>query len=193
MTACGGQNRRSASPTSSTRSAGLATQPAAFAYHDGYVMGDDDGDDLGGIHDDRYVRRYGRAANPGEKRAVTTLIEHYYAAAAANDSSRACPLLAKGLRSAGSTLVAAAEREAPAPGAPPLRSRSCGYIASLLFGEHHAQLVTDTAGVKVEIVRVKGNHGVALLAFRTKHERQFPLVREGGAWKAASLLDRELP
>jgi hypothetical protein len=196
VAACGSQDksRGSVSEASSSAAANMAITPSATVLSGGYVRGDDDADGSGSEdYDDAGVRGYGRAASAADRQVVTALLKGYYAAAAAGDGATACSLMLPRLVKGSNLGEAAEEAYPPAPSTPPLRGKSCAQIMSLLFTEDHQQLAADSATLVVSSLRVKGNHGLALLGFRTTPERQIPVERGGGVWKVDAPLDSEVP
>jgi hypothetical protein len=197
VVACGSASGGRVSPPYGRLGAPASAAPAGSSaitgtQAGGYVKGDGDADGANGQDaDDATTRGYGHPASALEARIVAALVRRYYAAAAAGDGELACSLIYSVLASP-SKLPRVAESYAPAPSAPPLAGKSCGYIMSLLFRENHRQLVADAVTLELTGVRVEGRRCLVLLAFKSKPERELPLEREHGAWKVASLFDEEL-
>jgi hypothetical protein len=177
---------------------GLATQTGAAAKSaKSYRTGDNDVDDENGEDrpdDDYPLTKYGHAASAAEKRAITALLEHYYAAATAEDGAKACSLLYSSLaRDPDLTKTVPADRFSY-----PIRVRispgeSCAHVLSALFKHRHPNLMLDAPTLQVTTVRVDGAHGMAVLGFRTAPEHWMPIARERGVWKAHALLGLLLP
>lgn len=135
--------------------------------------------------DDNSVRYFGRAANPGEASAITTLVKRYYSAAAAMNSSAACAL----------TYYISVETIPEEYGQPPgplyLRgAHTCQAVLAIVFKHFHAEL---TQPVMVMGVRVDGNHADALVGFRALPAGFVQARLEGNTWKVEGLLATALP
>lgn len=192
--ACGGKGEHTSRTAHSTAASGSAdTATAARLQRAGsYIRGDGDADETDHRDQDDRIRGYGHAAGAADKRAIAALVERYFAAAAAGDGPRACSLIYAGLANSSNLGEVAEAAHPPAPGVASLRGESCGQIMSLLFAENRRALIADAATVKILSVRVYGNHGVALLGFKTAPEGKIPLRRESETWKIDSLLEEEL-
>lgn len=214
LTACGGQ---SVDPTSASRaksteghsSANSSAFPVprkAFGDYDkdDYGVGDDadnddshtpkdrdnDSDNPTGSYfdgDDRHVLDYGRAANATERQAITGLVKHYYAAAAAADGTTACKILVASLANS----VAEDLGQPPGPGY--LRGDSCQAVMSKVFELNHAQLSAYAAKLDIATVRIEHDSGLVVMDFKDLPGRSLLVRREQGAWKIGELLDDELP
>jgi hypothetical protein len=171
--------------TTSSASASVAPQGERQPARD--ADNDYDGSGKGRYDSDDYrIVAYGRAANRAERGAVTALVERYYAAAAAGDGARACPLIY--------SLFAEAivEEDGQANGPPALRGDTCAVVFSKVFELSHQQLVLDNATLRVTGVRVQGKRGYALLSFGATPEHEIRLHREFGVWKIDALNDSGL-
>jgi hypothetical protein len=136
--------------------------------------------------DDNQIRFFGHSAGTSDRHAIITLVKRYYATAVIEDGSTACKMI-----------IVSLARSLPEdlgrpPGPPYLRGKTCATIMSKLFKQSHRQLTAYANALKVTSVRVDGDHGVAILSFKTLPTRQIRLAREGGAWKLEGLLDGEL-
>lgn len=146
-------------------------------------MGDEDKDNPGkGYYDgdDSSIRYYGQAASASDARAVTELVERYYAAAASEDGVRACAL----------TYYIDVETLPEQYGQPPgplwLRGAStCRAVLSRVFKHFRREL---TVAVQVIGVRVSNDRADALVGFKTLPAGVAKARREGGAWKVDGLL-----
>jgi hypothetical protein len=163
----------------------------------------DDSDDMsttntkGEKTDDQEVDFYGHAANPVDKRAVTTFAKRFMAAAAAEDGATACSLL---LPSLAESLPSTYGKKGS--GLPYLRGSTCAAVMSKLFTHFHRQFAAEAAGLEVTGVRVAGKTAsaspgkiaFALLSFKGSHERRYMGVeRFGKGWKLEALRDSEYP
>jgi hypothetical protein len=127
---------------------------------------------------------WGRAASAADRRAVTSVVKSYYAAAAAGDAVRACSLM----YSIFAEEIPEEYGESP-PGPPGLHGTTCAAVLAKLFKQQHRRLVADLATLEVTRVRLKGRRGLAILHFRTAAHREIPVHRERRAWKIDALLD----
>jgi hypothetical protein len=134
--------------------------------------------------DDGPIRSYGEVANASDSRAIAALVKRYYAAAAAANGARACPLIY--------SLFAEAIPEDYGRGAGPAYSRgnTCAVVMSKLFKHNHAQL---PAKIVVTAVRVNGNQARALIGSVAAPASYLLLRRERGVWKVDALLGMPLP
>jgi len=133
------------------------------------------------------VLDFGHPANPSDKRSVTTLVTHYYLAAASENGTAAC----SSIRSTVAKSVP--EDYGQAPGPTYMRGKTCPAVMHSLFAYLHHLLVTEDADLEVTKVRLKPSGGYAVLNFGDGlPEREVNIVREGHTWKLSSLLDSEL-
>lgn len=136
-------------------------------------------------NDDASIYVYGHAASVAEGRAITAVVNRYYALAAAKKGERACSLLF----STFSRSVA----EDYGQGAGPSYlngGKTCGAVLSLVFNHYRYQLA---GAIEVIGVRVKRHHAYALLRSMTLPYRYIQLERERSTWKIADLVGSELP
>jgi hypothetical protein len=139
--------------------------------------------------DDAQFRRYGHAANRHDRRAIATLVERYYDAAAARDGVSGCALMAAPL--AGSLAQTLA-----GPAGPPYTrgaGSACPAVLKAAFVHYHRQLAAHLPTLSVSDVRVEGSDGNVVLAFRGLPGRFIGVARERGAWKIDAVVDLELP
>jgi hypothetical protein len=182
------------SPTTTRGGSAAASIASGASPAPGYVVGDDDEDeDAYDYWDDHLVRDYGRAAGTLDRQAIVGLVRRYFAVALAGDGVVACSMLSSKLAKQ-ADLAAAVPRDYVSPDVSALRGKPCSQFMSLLFGQAHEQLAyADVASLEVTVVRVQGDRGLAVLAFRTASERYIPLQREHGTWKIDAILDERLP
>jgi hypothetical protein len=64
---------------------------------------------------------------------------------------------------------------------------------SKVFAHYHRELSAHAAELQIAAVRVEGEKGVAVLAFKTLPGRELHVAREAGVWRVDGLLDLELP
>lgn len=196
----------------------MATATASTPPVRGYLTGDYDGDDHSGEHygdadnddsnrpkdrdrdndsdsngrsyydgDDDSVRDFGHAANTADRRAITSVVERYYAAVAREDGATACSVIVSSLANT------VPEDLGRPPGPDFARGNTCAVVMSKVFREFGRQLRAYAARLEVTGVRLEGDHGVAVLGFKSLPGRQIRVAREGGVWKMDALLDSELP
>jgi hypothetical protein len=137
--------------------------------------------------DDGAVRYFGHEASVSDREAITTLVQHYYAAVAARDGVRACSLIHYILAES------VPEDYGRPPGPLYLRGvTSCGALLSLVFKRFHAQLEKPP---RVTGVRVNGSGRLAyaLLDWRTLPAGYMEARREGGRWKINRVLAAPMP
>jgi len=170
VTACGSSGVAS-------RATGAATSVSAISSAH-KTDRDNDGDNN---DDDGKVLAYGHAGSAAERRIAVSLAQHYFAAAAAEDGSHACRLLAPLLAES----VAEVDGHTPA-----LRGRTCAVVMSKLFKVHHRLLAEKNASFEVIAVRARGDRMLAVLEFPPMPEvRQIEERRVDGVWRIFALLD----
>lgn len=186
LTACGGAStldgsHSTTSPSVTTTDSAPATTATSATPTSQPPKNDIDNDSDN--NNDDYA--YGHAASAADRRAVTALVERYFAAAAAGDGATACPLIY--------SLFAEEipELYGEPPGPPALRGSTCAVVMSKLFKQRHRQMVADHATLEVTDVRVKGRRAHALLRFETG-ARDLLVHREGRVWKVDEMLDSPL-
>jgi hypothetical protein len=161
----------------------------------GYIVGDDDTDDLYHGHKDYddAVRHFGREAVGGQLRAVDALARRYYAVAASGDGATGCRLLARSIARRHDFKSIVPPEYAQVADSSLFRDRSCAQVESLLFGLSRRTIAAAAKGtLVVTSLRVRGRHGFALLSFKTLPERQLPVLKEGRTWRIDALLDAEI-
>ncbi len=130
--------------------------------------------------EDETVLDFGHAADASQTRAVGASVESYYAAAAAEQSERACGLL---YFTFAETL---AETYGRAPWPRYLNgATTCQVVLARVFKHFHAQLQMRPT---VTLVRVKGNRARALLAWKTLPAAYVETMLEGDTWKLNEVL-----
>lgn len=212
--ACGGSSKvthaTSQTAAAANATSSVATTTATSATQTpGSFKGDEDDDDTAGNYtgngkkdndadfdndqsentgyhdsDDNLARTYGHAANATDRRAITVLVKRYYAAAAAGDGAKACPLIY--------SLQAEAipEDYGQSPGPTYARGKTCAVVMSKIFKHSHGQV---TGTVEVTDARVSGSEAHALFGSSTIPASSILLRREHGAWKIDALLGQPLP
>jgi hypothetical protein len=140
------------------------------SYHDG---------------DDHSIVSFGHPAGAADKQAVTAVVKHYYAVAAAADGAAACSLMYSGFA------AVVPEDYGQAPGPAYLRGdTTCSAVMSALFKHSRSEL---TRAFDVSEVRVARNQGFALLGSRTAPASYLDVRRERGVWKLDALTAVALP
>lgn len=149
---------------------------------------DDDQDAMGNPYyekDDDAILQYGHLADPHTRHTVASLVDGYYAAAAAGDGMRACAamysLLAESI----------AEEYGEPPG--PLHGTTCAAVLSKFFGQYSARLRSAAATLMVTGVRIHRKRGLVLFNYRGMHNRHLGIHLEHGVWKVNELIDSGLP
>ena len=196
ISACGSSSKGvgSASQSSSSSAAATAAASTSTTPAPDFRKADRDQDnDVGAPQDgleknNNRVLDFGRAAGSSDERAITSLIEGYYAAALAEDGAKACTLLYSTLAEA----VPEDYGQSP-PSQPYMRGTTCPTVMMLLFKHEHSKLAVLVPLLKVSRVRLKEHHGLVVLQFGKMPERQIPVAREGHIWRVEALLDSELP
>lgn len=129
----------------------------------------------------------GRPAKGAERAAITALVRRFYAAALAENGTRACSLLYSPLAEA------AVEDYTPPAGPEYLRgARDCEQVTAGIFRYYRPALVAEVPRLRVLKVLVKERAGIVLLGFGALPERKLPVIREGHTWRIDALQDSEL-
>lgn len=134
--------------------------------------------------DDSPIADSGEPANAAQERAITALVNSYYAAAAAGDGAKACRLIYSTLEEA------IPEDYGQPPGPAYSRGKTCAVVMSKIFAHAHRQLA---GGFAVTRVRVDGKEARVLLGSKTLPASFILLRRERGAWKIYELLGQPMP
>jgi hypothetical protein len=189
--ACGNADKNTSSsshPASTSTAATTASSATTFAKVDA-----DKDNDIGAPYDDKNnndVLKDGRPAGAADRRAITGLLERYYAVATAGNGAKACSMIVSTLSSS------VVEDYGHGSSGPAYLSggKSCPAVMDLLFAQFHRQLAIELPKLEVAHVRLVGSRGgIAILSFGTLPEREISVVREGHVWKLAALLDNEVP
>jgi hypothetical protein len=210
LTACGGVSHRVTSGASVTTTAvTVPPSPSVTGDYDGddekgkrsHSEGDNDdsttpkdgdNDSDNSTHsyfdsDDASVRSFGRAASEADGKTIATLVRRYFRAADAADGAKACAMIVP------TFAKSVPETLGRPPGPPFARGATCGAVMSKVFAHYRRQLAAHAPALRVSSVRVRGNEGVAVLAFKHLPGRQLHVARAGGVWMIDGLLDIELP
>ena len=173
--ACGGSSGSSSSQgTSAARDEASVT--AYFPNDKNDRDNDNDHND-----DDEGVLGYGHAADASDQQASVALVTSYFAAAAAENGSAACSLLAP--------FIAESVVENYGHTAD-LSGKTCATVMSKLFKLHHALFLTKHETLRIPAVRVEGDKALAILEFPTIPEvREIAERRVGTTWRVLDLSD----
>lgn len=179
--ACGHSNKAPAPQNVSNVGAGGSASAGTGSTSSTSTHKDDRDNDGDNNNDDQHVLGFGHVAGAADNQAITTLITRYYAAAATEDGTKACPLLAPFIAE---SLPEGYGRTAG------LRGSTCTAVISKLFKKDHRELVNKNATLKVMRVGVEGDKSLVALEFPTIPEvRQVTIRRNGNTWKMLTLLD----
>ena len=137
--------------------------------------------------DDRIVRAFGHAASATDRQAITAFVKRYYRVAAALDGAKGCAMQSASISK---SLPEVLGRR---PGPPYLSGKTCAEVLTKVFRQNYRQIVVYAANLQVSSVRLGGQEGYAILAFKGLPGRALRLFREHGVWKIGALLDGELP
>lgn len=179
VTGCGSVSKSSSDGSSTTTT---AANEANLPPRDG----DDDIDSLGQGRYDTDTDAdptYGPAANAVERKAIVSLIERYYAAAAAGNGNRACSMLDPQIAE---TTV---EEHHSSKGEPSLRGNTCSQILSRVFAKHHRELAADLPVLRVGWIQLQAKQAVMLVHFGPTREVIVRERRRGDGWRMNTLID----
>jgi hypothetical protein len=187
---CGGASPSTtvAPRTHSVHASTTSTKPSVSPPVAHHQKDSNDGDRDPNSNDDNEILKYGHAANRRDEKEITSLVEHFYAAAAADNGSKACALIF----SIQAELIP--EEYGKTPGPPSLRGKTCAVVLQKFYRQLHRQMAADVTTLKVTGVRIEGKKGYALLRLRGLSEpRALPLHIEFGVWKIFAMLDNGMP
>jgi hypothetical protein len=184
LATCGcGQAARTAGSPVNTRSTTTLARPSAGGYFEGDGDADPDDNTSKESNDNGdLLASYPGRPSEADMRAITAVVKSYYAAAAARDGAKACQLL-------DSSLAMNLGEGSGHSGA-----KGCVAAVDHLFKEEHQRLIADeVATMAVTSAHLKGEVGLALLAFKKAIQGEIIVEREGGMWKVDALIDGEVP
>jgi hypothetical protein len=185
LCACGSSKTHTAALSPAARAAKIppeSPQTKADADHDG------DLEAPGNDNDNSSTFDFGHAADAADTRAITTLITHYYADAAAENAVAGCSLLYS------TTAEYAPEDQGTSPPGPVYsQGTTCAQVLMGVFRHFHPQLVLEVPKLHVLAVRLEGHHGIAVLGFGSMPEHRISFEREGHVWRITTLYDISLP
>lgn len=139
---------------------------------------DNDGDNN---DDDQHVLDFGHVAGASDQRAITSLVQSYFAAAAAENGRAACALL--------TPFVAESVPENNGH-SPQLRGSTCATVMTKLFAVNHRALTRKQADMKIVRIGVGGDKALVAIEFYSIPElRQTTARRVNGRWTELHLLD----
>jgi hypothetical protein len=183
LAACGGTASRSSSTT-------RISANVASGGHGTRTLSEKDANDYDNdatTYDDGLVMDYGAPADPADRRAIASLVQRYYAAAAAGDGREGCSLLES----------AVAETVPEEYGHTPghlIRGKTCAAVLTKLFEQFHGRLAANRGKMGLIRVRVEADKGLAVLHLATTAEpRKITLRRERGKWRLVDLFDSGMP
>jgi hypothetical protein len=179
---CGGKTDRPATTTTTTTaSAKAAPAPRdADSDRDSTAQAIYDSDDTPMVH-------FGRLAGFAQENAIASVLERYYAAAAAGNGVAACPLIYS------LAVEDYAEEQNRLPGPSGVAPGVCARVVSGFFRRLHRSFAPQSRGLHLVSVEIDGQRALAVFRLGTQALRRLVLKREGGAWKLATLVDLGVP
>jgi hypothetical protein len=143
-----------------------------------------DGEDDPGSNDDEPVIDFGKAASPGDTRAIATLVKRFYAATSAANGSAICSLIYN---------VVAESIVEDYENSPEAKGRTCAEIMGKVFAKQHHQIARDRSKLRVTRVRVEGDKGIVIVYLGKHPEPYFLVHRQGAEWKMQRMFITTLP
>jgi hypothetical protein len=143
-----------------------------------------EGENAGGSDDN--IPAYGHEASAADRRAITALVERYYAAAAAGDGKTGCRLIYSSIAGA------VPEDYGKPPGPAYSRGKTCPVVLAKVFGHIHGE-AAGLAVTAVTGVRVYRDRGFAELRSSVTPNGEIFVEREHGSWKIGALMGKEQP
>jgi hypothetical protein len=177
--ACGGSN---SGPPATATAPVSATAPRP---HRDYSTHNNDRDNDGdNNNDDAGVLDYGHAADAADAHSSATLVKAYFAAAAAEDGTAGCALLAPFIAQA------MPEQEGRTR---ELRGNTCAVVLTKLFRVLHREFALKEGSLRVMSVRVQGDKALTIVDFPAIPEvRELNERRSGSGWRLLELRDGNL-
>jgi hypothetical protein len=175
--ACGNTSRNTAAQDTSNAAAANPTENAnSSTTHKNDRDNDNDNND-----DDQHVLAFGHIADTVNNQAITTLLNHYYTAAAAENGAKACTLLTPFI----AETVVEVDGNAPA-----LKGKTCAAVMTKLFKNQHRDLVEKNANLKIIRIGIEGDRSLVALEFPEVPEvRQITVRYNHNKWTVLHLLD----
>jgi hypothetical protein len=135
--------------------------------------------------DDKATFVYGHPPSAAAARAISRVVERYYAAASAGNGAEACSLLLP-------SLARSVSADYGGDGGPPYLhgAKTCKAVLSLLFQRFREELAE---AITVVEVRVKGNKAQVIFSSRKMPASSIFLERRGSSWKLLVLIGQPLP
>ncbi len=131
--------------------------------------------------DDWHVLDFGHVADRSDTQAISVLVKHYYAAAAAENGARACALLTPFVAES-----VVEEHEAD----PDVRGPSCAEVMRKIFTRYRRELTQKNLSLKIARIGVEGDRSLIALSFPEIPEvRQITARYAAGRWTILRLLD----
>jgi hypothetical protein len=152
---------------------------------------DNDGDSKAGTRydsDDAKTLSFGHAATASDAKTIAALIRRYYAAAAAEDGTKACSMLDSVYAE---TLPEDYGTSPPGPAF--AQGKTCAAVLTAVFKHFHGEVLKRFPKLEVSRIRIKRREGIAISSFGDLSEREIHFEREGHSWKLVTLIDNELP
>jgi hypothetical protein len=131
------------------------------------------------------ISTYGHEAGARDTRAIVTLIDDYYAAAASDDGARACSMIYSIFEEA------IAEDYGQPPGPADLRGKTCAVVMSKFFKHIPHQPSAILALTRITGIRLKGRRGFVQLTSSAMPTGEIRIEREHQFWKIDSLIGQE--
>lgn len=138
-------------------------------------------------NDDYEVEAYGQKAGPQLTQTAVEFVEHYYAAAAAEDGKAGCALLQP-------ELARATKYEASVD-PPYLQGKTCPEVMRKIFRHRHRLIAEEAKRLEVTGVRYTALTVFIQLAFRGMREQRFMGLRRmpDGSLKLEAYIDSQYP
>ena len=170
LAGCGGSDSNSSTVATGSTSSSNGTSTGDSP--DG-GSGSHDSSSAGG---EASIENFGSAAGGSTKAEILGAFHGYLNAVATHDAAGACSYLSSIVQDSMSQLVA-----------PRLKSKGCTAILPALLSPTAATIARDQARGEITRVRVQGDRGFVVFHAPGASLYQLTMVREKGAWKAATV------
>ncbi len=130
------------------------------------------------------IESFGEEASPGDRAAMTKVVQEFLRARAESDWAKACSLIAAPMVENLRKLVSQS---------PQLKNRGCPELVKAVIATIPAKTIAAGKRIRVTGARIEGDHGFVLYRDARGTSSAFPVAREGSIWKVGALVGPSLP
>jgi hypothetical protein len=137
---------------------------------------------------DKSIQTFGEAASEVDYVTVANTVRAFALARASGDVESACALLASGMKDQLMRFFAMAAAHSKSAAKPP----TCVTAVGQMFKAQAPDYAKQLRALRVTDARIKGDRGFAIFRMPGIQEGSFPVQREKGGWRVASLAGVQL-